>query len=422
MYTLQHLEFTETMRLLRYPVLISIDSFKTPNFELVADILYWMAQRYDPNIHIHASIDSEKDRVQFITGIVAALHEKSNIQLNARKLYASDGHAARELLKLARSLLNAVQAENHYRKHSREAHRKEPITLCMEDIRSLRSLATKVTESGARLYSLLTTETEAKKEREKVSTFLEAATSSFGPSSELETIEQSLNEQLEEVTRNFASIEDDFIHIEADKNDLLADIKKKSEDLDRNNKRLESLEMTRPAFMDEFEEVEIELQKQYELYMERYRNIHYLKHELDLVEKDEKEKLLEAKRTMKRLQAKVREDELKMLGGNNESSDAGKGEALSEDKIMSTPPQGPLEQSGDLNDSDESTHIVLEDDSSTEKSSILMISRSSADQINEVDEGSSSESSMSVDSETYFMQSDDNGSDANSSTSSENNF
>lgn len=38
----------EMLRSLNYPRLISLENFVKPNFELVADILYWLAQKYDP--------------------------------------------------------------------------------------------------------------------------------------------------------------------------------------------------------------------------------------------------------------------------------------------------------------------------------------------------------------------------------------
>jgi clusterin-associated protein 1 len=37
--------FTEMMRALGYPRLISVDNFRTPNFVLVADVLDWMVKR-----------------------------------------------------------------------------------------------------------------------------------------------------------------------------------------------------------------------------------------------------------------------------------------------------------------------------------------------------------------------------------------
>ena len=40
-------DFTETMKALGYPRLISVENFRTPNFELVADALYWLVHRSD---------------------------------------------------------------------------------------------------------------------------------------------------------------------------------------------------------------------------------------------------------------------------------------------------------------------------------------------------------------------------------------
>lgn len=37
--------FTEIMKSLGYPRLISMENFRLPNFELVAECLYWLVQR-----------------------------------------------------------------------------------------------------------------------------------------------------------------------------------------------------------------------------------------------------------------------------------------------------------------------------------------------------------------------------------------
>lgn len=39
-------DFTEMMRALGYPRLISMENFRTPNFTLVAEILIWLVKRY----------------------------------------------------------------------------------------------------------------------------------------------------------------------------------------------------------------------------------------------------------------------------------------------------------------------------------------------------------------------------------------
>jgi len=47
------------MRALGYPRIVSMENFRRPNFELVADILYWLALKYDPNTEISDNIDEE---------------------------------------------------------------------------------------------------------------------------------------------------------------------------------------------------------------------------------------------------------------------------------------------------------------------------------------------------------------------------
>ena len=54
------------MRGLGYHRNISMENFREPNFELVAELLYWFATRYDPQVDIDDNIEEEKDRVLFI--------------------------------------------------------------------------------------------------------------------------------------------------------------------------------------------------------------------------------------------------------------------------------------------------------------------------------------------------------------------
>ena len=39
--------------------------------------------------------------------------------------------------------------------------------------------------------------------------------------------------------------------------------------------------LCRPAFMDEYEKIEEDLQKQYETYVEKFRNLSFLEHQLE---------------------------------------------------------------------------------------------------------------------------------------------
>ena len=503
--------------MLRYPAIISIESFTFPNFKLVDDILYWLVQRYDPSIaihvhvhvhvHVHSSIDTERDRVQFISGIVNDFYDSSNCRLDAKRLYASDGRAVRELLKVANLLVHAVRVERNHRlgndgndgndddtKQCKEKegtsvsvskdnkceneNENENAEICMDDVKLLRSLTTQITERGARLHSLLAREAKAQKAREDVSLFLEAATATATSSSigegagtgtgtgednnmytqhETRTIQDTLQRQVQEVQRTMESMEQEFSNMEADKNDILAEIKNKKSELDRNNLRLESLEHARPAFMGEFEQFEIELQKHYELYMERYRNIHYLKHELEEVERAEQDRAEELKRNMKRLQAKIRDEELQVFRGYNDKNNSRGGKSTrsavgssSDSKHNSTGSanaslQSPSQPITD-DESEEASEIVLEDDDSSTDSDPLGIgigigigidSRPTTTgsnrnlQKSNVGNGNMEKSSPkasssthslggSVDSATYFLGSDEisEGGSSNSSSSS----
>jgi clusterin-associated protein 1 len=67
----------------------------------VADILYWLAQKYDPQSDISDDINEEKDRVEFMRSIVNLFAVKARIKLNPKKLYQADAEAVSEILKIA---------------------------------------------------------------------------------------------------------------------------------------------------------------------------------------------------------------------------------------------------------------------------------------------------------------------------------
>ena len=80
-------------------------------------------------------------------------------------------------------------------------------------------------------------------------------------------------------------------NLASDEASLEIKIEKKKQDLERNQKRLKSLANVRPAFMDEYERMEIELSKMYEIYMEKHCNLCYLEHQLEMHNKVEQGKL-----------------------------------------------------------------------------------------------------------------------------------
>ena len=102
----------EMMRKLGYTRIISLESFKKPNFELVADILDWLASRIDPNTEIPASLETERDRVTFMKTVCALLTTKARIKISPMNLYYADFHAVPELIKIASMLYNVYTTDN----------------------------------------------------------------------------------------------------------------------------------------------------------------------------------------------------------------------------------------------------------------------------------------------------------------------
>lgn len=97
----------EMMRRIGYNRIISLDSFKKPNFELVAEMLDWLASRFDPNADIPHVLETERHRVAFMKAVCGLFVTKARIKLSPINLYYADFHAVPELIKIA-SLLYSV--------------------------------------------------------------------------------------------------------------------------------------------------------------------------------------------------------------------------------------------------------------------------------------------------------------------------
>jgi clusterin-associated protein 1 len=58
------------MRSLGFHQQISMDSFHSPNFALVSEVLLWLALRFEPDINLPHEIETSEQRVYFIRSIV----------------------------------------------------------------------------------------------------------------------------------------------------------------------------------------------------------------------------------------------------------------------------------------------------------------------------------------------------------------
>lgn len=69
-------DFTEIMRVLGYPRLISVGNFRLPNFPLIAEILVWLVKRFDPDTDIPSDHSTEEERISLIRAVAEFMVKK----------------------------------------------------------------------------------------------------------------------------------------------------------------------------------------------------------------------------------------------------------------------------------------------------------------------------------------------------------
>lgn len=290
------------MRSLGYPRQISMENFRSPNFPLVAEILMWLVKRYEPNANLPHEIDTEDDRVIFIKYVANFMATKTRIKLNPKKLYMADGYSVQEMLKVVTMLYTAVKSTKDKDVNENVTESSFDITNKIADLKQARQLATDITLNGAKLYELLAMEVDLR----------ELRTTAIARPLEIDQIEAGLRGRISGVEGEVKATQHKLDNIGNDEANLEAKIEKKKSELERNNKRLRSLQSVRPHFMDEFEKLEGDLKKMYDSYMEKFRNLTYLEQKVEDYDKQQQAKLAETEEQLKRMQNNIRDEERRM--------------------------------------------------------------------------------------------------------------
>ncbi|KAM8798679.1 clusterin-associated protein 1 [Eudromia elegans] len=307
--------FTEMMKALGYPRLISMENFRTPNFMLVSEVLLWLVKRYEPQTDIPPDVETEQDRVFFIKAVAQFMATKAHIKLNTKKLYQADGYAVKELLKVTSVLYSAMNTKGMERTEvSEEDSSKFKFDLGSKvaDLKAARQLASEITSKGASLYDLLGKEVELR----------EARTESIARPLEINEAEKMMKIAIDNILEQVQKTKDMLNNVALDEANLEARIEKRKLELEISQKRLQTLQSVRPAFMDEYEKIEEELQKQYSSYLEKFHNLSYMEQLLDDHRRTEQEMFEEAANMLHLMQNRLKEEEQNLLkSGNNDDSD-----------------------------------------------------------------------------------------------------
>ncbi|XP_077365823.1 clusterin-associated protein 1-like [Festucalex cinctus] len=261
--------FTEMMRALGFPRLISVENFRTPNFTLVAEILIWLAKCYEPQMELATDITTESDRIFLIKNVAQFMATKAHIKMNTKRLYQADGYSVKEMLKITSVLYNAMKTKQMAPEDRvEEEHSKFKFELGtrLSDLKAAQQLASEATSKGASLYDLLGKEVELRKLR----------TAAIARPLESSETEKAIKHAIKEVLENVEKTKVMMKNVVSDVANLDARKEKKHRQLEVNQRRLQTLQSVRPLFMEEYAKLEEELEEQYKLQVENFTNFYYL--------------------------------------------------------------------------------------------------------------------------------------------------
>ena len=302
----------EMLMALGYPRLISLDNFRNPNFPLMAEIMRWLAERYDENAEIPKDIDTATDRVFFIKTIAQFMATKAHIRLNTKKLYQADSSAVKEMLKAVTALYQALQntSANLDQQDSQNDQQliSFDVSAKLSELKEIRRLATDITTKGAQIFDLLHKEPELREKRLEV----------LNHPPEISELERHLVTGTKSIQAEINKVHQMLESVAADENNLESKIEQRRAELDRSQKRMATLQQVRPAYMDEFERLEEELSVLYSEYVLKFRNLTFLEHQLDQLRMNEEAAEQVVKRNAERLREERRlrgtgDDELDQL-------------------------------------------------------------------------------------------------------------
>ena len=184
----------------------------------------------------------------------------------------------------------------------------------LEAAKKAQSLVCEIKEFSTRLSSLMRNEDQDGKDRINVLQFLNSTLED----EHHDHVESSISRILQSTNCAVERLDKQCKILISNQQGMEEKIRKKTLDLERTSKRLESLKHVRPAYMDEYEQLEEELQVEYERYVVRLRNKDYLEGELSAFKKLASERQKKAERSMKRMQKKFKEEELRILNGGDD--------------------------------------------------------------------------------------------------------
>ncbi|CAH0564610.1 unnamed protein product [Brassicogethes aeneus] len=212
---------------------------------------------------------------------------KANIKLNTKRLYQADGYAVKELIKITSLLYDALNVnleENNENSYNDEHFnlRDYDISDKVSELKLSRQLASEITSTGANLFDLLGKEMHLRTSRQK----------SMGRQFEISEVESGIKKAIEAVSKEISDTKQLIDNVAANEASLDSKIERRKVEIDRYEKRLQTLKKVRPAFLEEFTALEQELEQLFVQYSVRLRCLNQLEKQFSDSERAQIEKEL----------------------------------------------------------------------------------------------------------------------------------
>ena len=294
---------------LGYSRVVSLDSFRKPNFKLVADILFWLCNKLEPSNEISPNINGETERVFFVKSTLSLLVAKVRINISPKNIYYSDYRAIDELIKIVELLYNGLETEEF------SDPSKSDFALSQKfDKRKTKELAKEITQSGQRLYELLGKENDLKSGRDRTVVVLETVLKDYNNNNV--DIEKHVKQLIDGQLEANEEMEEYLKALEQKERDLIDKTRRKKMEIERLEKKLKTLSNIKPAYLEDMERYERELEKLFQVYLDKLRNLDYLEECYDGIKKEENEKNKDLLNHLERMQIQIKKNEEKMFENN----------------------------------------------------------------------------------------------------------
>ena len=239
-----------------------LDQFRLePRFDMMSDILLWLVLQIDPNFNPIIKCDTAATRKAFFTQVLGHLILLVPIlsKVNPVKLYASDINCIRELLKIATFVKSCYLTVDTKVQIGHSYNQKLDINamrISCNDIATQTSKVVLELESHHVLEKAKQTVLTESIDLSKMSTHIIEETQ------KLKVVNKQLIEQV-------AFLEKEHLSISSKLDNKLSEVERRED-------RLKTLEQTRPAYMDEYDKLNEELQELYSKYVTKSKNISWL--------------------------------------------------------------------------------------------------------------------------------------------------